>query len=852
MCSQTVMLKPGFLRMLNKFYFFVFKMSVDLSAGLGSFFDSSVDDLELEGNLEENKFFSSVYSSGDAPELDDMGDLGVDTGRTFNNYSVSEDSEDDIGGGDGGNDVGGALVSIKDINNTDIALQAQKDLLNAHPEFQADFNKASRDGQGAKFIAMSILATLLKECESERQMYSKGNLSEYAKQAYNYVKQVGDANAKDALYRTTRIIFQSGGRIMRNYDMFMELLRYEINRIGGRNEIGPMKITLPSGGGTVVIKKTTSFPMLTSRIMTLRNALQRVTASEVCDILTASNSFIMMAQSVQTGELIKYTTQLREQQENMRKQIMDQNSMKNFIEKLQNQLNYGYNQYDMLYKNKKELEIQHSSVLRELDLAKQSLQYKKTTIDSFNGLIKKMEDTFGALSNAENTKNEEIRTSLEELKGKYENLVDSNKSIAVSCEGYKNSLAEMTGKYTALNGLITTINSTLGTVSIQTASMKGVSTELENLTSAVSSLKTTIESVKKKIDEENLPGVIADSISKLESAFASQENTKDQSENIQKIVKDLQSSLIDAIDKKTLKVDLSKVSFQDYIKPTFQEYVPIISEAVSGKIVPEIEKIATKEEVGKMIIENGKVYADAIIKEVANSSATTQRQLSNVTEILKAFSTTTFPSMNDAMLRNTSLLTEKLDKNTRSLLEKIGAIEKSVSSLSSSVATLASAPPPPPPPQVVLAPGAVNEGAAASEQRLSVKTMMEIQRQVATIGETIATILSNRLPAIVAAPVKTAEVPIEWFQTRYHLPSIATREEVFRKWVPWIMNKSRSVHTPISQRHHGMVEVRGKDKDPFVDPTYAAKEVKRRSVARQDRIVKRRKKDAVSFFSMLF
>ena len=203
------------------------------------------------------------------------------------------------------------------------------------------------------------------------------------------------------------------------------------------------------------------------------------------------------------------------------------------------------------------------------------------------------------------------------------------------------------------------------------------------------------------------------------------------------------------------------------------------------------------------------------------------------------------------MTQNTSFLSEKLDKNTRALLEKIGSIEKSVSSLSSSVATLASAPPPPPP-QVVLAPGAVNEGAAASEQRLSVKTMMEIQRQVATIGETIATILSKRLPAIVAAPVRTAEVPIEWFQTRYHLPSIATREEVFRKWVPWIMNKSRSVHTPISQRHHGMVEVRGKDKDPFVDPTYAAKEVKRRSVARQDRIVKRRKKDAGSFFSMLF
>ena len=826
-------------------------MSVDLSAGLGSFFDSSADDIELEGNLEENKFFNSVYSSGDAPALDDMNDVGVDTGRTFNNYSVSEDSEDDNGGGDGGNDVGGALVAVNDLNNTDIALQAQRDLLNAHPEFQADFDKASRNGEGAKFIAMSILATLLKECESERQMYSKGNLSEYAKQAYNYVQQVGDANAKDALYRTTRVIFQSGGRIMRNYDMFMELLKYEINEIGGRNRMGPMKITLPGGGGTVVIKKTTSFPLLTSRIMTLRNALQRVTASEICDILTASNSFIMMAQSVQTGKLIEYTAQLREQQENMRRQIMDQNSMKNFIEKLQNQLNYGYNQYDMLYKNKKELEIQHSSILKELDLAKQSLQYKKTTEDSFNGLIKKIEDTYGALSNAENTKNEEIRTSLEELKGKYENLVASNKSISESCGEYKDSLAKLTGNYAALNGLVSTINSTLGTVSIQTASMKGVSTELENLTSAVSSLKTTIESVKKKIDEENVPGVIADSISKLEKAFASQEKTKDQSENIQKIVKDLQSSLIDAIDKKTLKVDLSKVNFVDYIKPTFQEYVPIISEAVSNRIVPEIEKIATKEEVGKMIIENGKIYADAIIKEVANSSAITQKQLNDVNGILNAFSTITFPSINDAMLKNTSLLSEKLDKNTRSLLEKIGKIEKTVSSLSSSVATLASAPPPPPP-QVVLASGAVNEGAAASEQRLSVKTMMEIQRQVATIGETIATILSKRLPAIVAAPVKTAEVPIEWFQTRYHLPSIATREEVFRKWVPWIMNKSRSIHTPISQRYHGMVEIRGKDKDPFVDPTYAAKEVKRRSVARQDRIVKRRKKDANSFFSMLF
>lgn len=826
-------------------------MSVDLSAGLGSFYDTSADDLEIEGNLEENKFFSSVYSSGEAPELPDENDVGVDTGRTFNNYSVSEDSEDDIGGGDGGNDVGGALIKIEDLNNELVAVQAQKDLLNVHPEFQADFNKASASGQGGRFIAMSILMTLLKECESERQMYSKGNLSEYAKQAYSYVERVGDANAKDALYRTTKVIFQSGGRIMRNYDMFMELLRYEIAKIRDGNTVGPMKITLPSGGGTVVIKKTTSFPLLTSRIMALRDALKRVTASEVCDILTASNSFIMMAQSVQTGELLKYTTQLREQQENMRRQIMDQNSMKNFIEKLQNQLNYGYNQYDMLYKNKKELEIQHSSILRELDLAKQSLQYKQTTIDSFNGLIKKIEDTYGALSNAENTKNEEIRTSLEELKGKYESLVASNKSISESCGEYKDSLAKLTGNYAALNGLVSTINSTLGSVSIQTASMKGVSTELENLTSAVSGLKTTIEAVQKKIDEENVPGVIADSISKLESAFASQEKTKDQSENIEKIVKDLQSSLIDAIDKKTLKVDLSKVNFQDYIKPTFQEYVPIISNAVSGRIIPEIEKIATKEEVEKMIIENGKVYADAIIKEVANSSANTQKQLSNVTEILNAFSTITFPSINDAMLRNTSLLSEKLDKNTRALLEKIGTIEKTVSSLSSSVATLASAPPPPPP-QVVLAPGAVNEGVAASEQRLSVKTMMEIQRQVATIGETIATILSKRLPAIVAAPVKTAEVPIEWFQTRYHLPSIATREEVFRKWVPWIMNKSRSVHTPISQRHHGMVEVRGKDKDPFVDPTYAVKEVKRRSVARQDRIVKRRKKDAGSFFSMLF
>lgn len=826
-------------------------MSVDLSAGLGSFFDSSADDLDLEGNIEENKFFNSVYSSGDAPALGDMDDMGVDTGRTFNNYSVSEDSEDDISGGGGGNDIGGALVAVKDLNNTDIAVQAQKDLLSAHPELQANFDKASLNGQGPKFIAMSILATLLKECELERQMYSKGNLSDYAKQAYSYVQQVGDANAKDALYRTTRVIFQSGGRIMRNYDMFMELLKYEINEIGERNRMGPMKITLPGGGGTVVIKKTTSYPLLTSRIMALRNALQRVTASEVCDILTASNSFIMMAQSVQTGKLIEYTAQLREQQENMRRQIMDQNSMKNFIEKLQNQLNYGYNQYDMLYKNKKELEIQHSSILKELELAKQSLDYKQKTVESFNGLIKKIEDTYGALSNAENTKNEEIRTSLEELKGKYENLVASNKSISESCGEYKDSLAKLTGNYAALNGLVSTINSTLGTVNIQTASMKGVSTELENLTSAVSSLKTTIESVKKKIDEENVPGVIADSISKLEKAFASQEKTKDQSENIQKIVKDLQGSLIDAIDKKTLKVDLSKVNFVDYIKPTFQDYVPIISEAVSGKIAPEIEKIATKEEVEKMIIENGKIYADIIIKEVASSSATTQKQLNDVNGILNAFSTITFPSINDAMLKNTSFLSEKLDKNTRSLLEKIDTIEKTVSSLSSSVATLASAPPPPPS-QVVLASGGVNEGAAASEQRLSVKTMMEIQRQVATIGETIATILSKRLPAIVAAPVKTAEVPIEWFQTRYHLPSIATRDEVFRKWVPWIMNKSRSVHTPISQRHHGMVEIRGKDKDPFVDPTYAVKEVKRRSVARQDRIVKRRKKDANSFFSMLF
>ena len=92
-------------------------MSVDLSAGLGSFFDSSADDIELEGNLEENKFFSSVYSSGEAPALDDMNDVAVDTGRTFNNYSVSEDSEDDIGGGDGGNDVGGALVAVNDLNN---------------------------------------------------------------------------------------------------------------------------------------------------------------------------------------------------------------------------------------------------------------------------------------------------------------------------------------------------------------------------------------------------------------------------------------------------------------------------------------------------------------------------------------------------------------------------------------------------------------------------------------------------------------------------------------------------------------------------------------------------------------
>ena len=828
-------------------------MSVDLSVGLGSFFDNSADDLELEGNLEENKFFSSVYSSGDAPEISDEGDLGVDTARTFNNYSVSEDSEDDISGGGGGDDVGGALVKVEDLNNELIAVQVQKDLLNAQPQLQADFNAASTNGQGGRFIAMSILATLLKECESERQMYSKGNLSDYAKQAYSYVEKVGNKEAHEALYRTTRVIFQSGGRIMRNYDMFMGLLKYELTKIRGENRVGPMKITLPGGGGTVMIKKNTSYPMLTTRIMALREALKRVTASEVCDILTASNSFIMMAQSVQTGELVKYTTQLREQQEIMRRQIMDQNSMKNFIEKLQNQLNYGYQQYDMLYKNKKELEIQHSSIRKELETAKNSLQYKKDTIDSFNRLIKKMEDTYGALSTAENTKNEEIRTSLEELKGKYENLVSSNSSIADSCDGYKKSLAEITGNYTALNGLVSTINSTLGTVSIQTASMKGVSTELENLTSAVSSLKTTIESVQKKIDEENVPGVIADSISKLETAFASKENTKDQSENIQKIVNDLKGALVDAIDKKTLKVDLSKVKFEEYIKPTFQEYVPIIRDAVSGHIMPEIEKIATKEEVSKMIMENGKFYANTIIKEVSDSSATTQRQLNNVTEILKAFSTVTFPSINNSIVENTSVLSEKLDKNTRDLLKRIGNIEKSVSSLSSSVVTLASAPPPPPPSiQFVAAPGAVNEGAAASEQRLSVKTMMEIQRQVATIGETIASILAKKLPTVINAPAKIAEVPIEWFQIRYHLPSIATREEVFRKWVPWIMNKSRSVHTPISQRQHGMVEVRGKDKDPFVDPSYAAKEVKRRSVARQDRIVKRRKKDAESFFSMLF
>lgn len=829
-------------------------MSVDLSAGFGSFYNiSGEDDMELEGALVPNKFFESVYSSGDAPELSDEGDIGVDTGRTFNNFSVSEDSEDEIGGGGEGGDANGELIDFQKTNFDVIAKQAQTDILNAQPNLQSEFQKASNAGvtQGAIFIAKSILLTLLKECETERQMYSKGNLSEYAKQAYSYVERVGDASAKEALYKTTRTIFQSGGRIIRNIDMFMDLLKYEISQIN-LGKIGPMKIMLPYSGGTVMIRKNTTLPDMTGRIMKLREILKRVTARETCDILTASNSFIMMAQSVQTKELIKYTTELQQQQENMRRQIMDQDSMRNFIEKLQNQLNYGYNQYDTLYKNKKELEIQHSSILKELDIAKQSLQNKEQTINSFNELIKKIENTYGALSNAENTKNEEIRTSLEQLKEKYEKLVSSNKSISESCEGYKNSLAEITGKYTALNGLVTTINSTLGSISIQTASMKEISPELEKLTSEVSSLKTTIEAVKRKIDEENVPGMIADSISKLETSFASQENTKDQSENIQKIVNDLKSALVDAIDKKTLKVDLSKVKFEEYIKPTFQEYVPIISAAVSDRIMPEIEKIATKEEVGKMIMENGKFYANAIIKEVADSSATTQRQLNNVTEILNAFSTITFPSINDTMLKNTSLLSEKLDKNTRSLLEKIGAIEKTVSSLSSSVATLASAPPPPPPSQVVLAPGAVNEGAAASEQRLSVATMVEIQRQVATIGETIAAILSKRLPAIVAAPVKTAEVPIEWFQTRYHLPSIATRDEVFRKWVPWIMNKSRSVHTPISQRQHGMVEVRGKDKDPFVDPSYAAKEVKRRSVARQDRIVKRRKKDAGSFFSMLF
>ena len=828
-------------------------MSVDLSDGFGSFYNiSAEDDMELEGALVENKFFSSVYSSGDAPSISDESDIGVDTGRTFNNYTVSEDSEDDIGGGGGGGDADGDLIVFKNTNFDVIAKQAQTDILNAQPNLQPGFQKASKEGvtQGAFFIAKSILLTLLEECRSERQMYSKGNLSEYAKQAYNYVEKVGDQNAHEALYKTTRLIFQSGGRIIRNIDMFMDLLQYELRQIDS-GKIGPMKIILPYSGGTVMIRKNTTLPDMTGRIMKLREILKRVNARETCDILTASNSFIMMAQSVQAGELIKYTTQLREQQEIMRRQIMDQDSMRNFIEKLQNQLNYGYQQYDMLYKNKKELEIQHASIRKELETAKNSLQYKKDTIDSFNGLIKKMEDTYGALSKAENTKNEEIRTSLEELKGKYENLVTSNKSIAESCEGYKNSLAEITGKYTALNGLVSTINSTLGSVSIQTASMKGVSTELENLTSAVSSLKTTIESVKKKIDEENVPGVVADSISKLETAFASQENPKDQSENVQKIVNELKPALLDAIDKKTLKVDLSKVKFEEYIKPTFQEYVPIISAAVSEKISPEIEKIATKEEVGKMIMENGKFYANAIIKEVADSTAATQKQLNNVTEILNAFSTITFPSINDSMLRNTTDLSEKFDKNTKDLLKKIGAIEKTVSSLSSSVATLASAPPPPPP-QVVLAPGGVNEGAAAAEQRLSVKTMMEIQRQVATIGETIASILAKKLPAVVSAPARIAEVPIEWFQTRYHLPSIATREEVFRKWVPWIMNKSRSVHTPISQRQHGMVEVRGKDKDPFVDPSYAAKEVKRRSVARQDRIVKRRKKDAGSFFSMLF
>lgn len=830
-------------------------MSVDLSAGFGSFYDiSGEDDMELEGALVPNKFFESVYSSGDAPEISDEGDIAVDAGRTFNNYSVSEDSEDDIGGGGGGGDADGELIDFKKTNFEVIAKQAQTDILNAQPNLQPGFQKASNEGvnQGAIFIAKSILLTLLKECESERQMYSKGNLSEYAKQAYSYVERVGDQNAHEALYKTTRMIFQSGGRIIRNIDMFMELLKYEISQINS-GKIGPMKITLPYSGGTVMIRKTTTLPDMTGRIMKLREILKRVTARETCDILTASNSFIMMAQSVQTKELMKYTAELQQQQENMRRQIMDQDSMKNFIEKLQNQLNYGYQQYDTLYKNKKTLEIQHSSILRELELAKQSLQNKEQTLNSFNELIKKIENTYGALSNAENTKNEEIRTSLEQLKEKYEKLVSSNKSISESCEGYKTSLAEMTGKYTALNGLVTTINSTLGSISIQTASMKEVNTELESLTSAVSSLKTTIEAIKKKIDEENVPGVIADSISKLETAFASKENPKDQTENVQKIVKDLQTALLGAIDKKTLNVDLSKVKFEEYIKPTFQEYVPIIRDAVSEKLSPEIEKIATKEEVSKMIIENGKFYANAISKEVADSSATTQKQLNNVTEILNAFSTITFPSINDLAVRNTSLLSEKLDKNTRDLLEKIGKIENTVSSLSSSVATLASAPPPPPPSvQLVAAPGVVNEGAAASEQRLSVKTMMEIQSQVATIGETIATILSKRLPAIIAAPAKTAEVPIEWFQTRYHLPSIATREEVFRKWVPWIMNKSRSVHTPISQRQHGMVEVKGKDKDPFVDPSYAAKEVKRRSVARQDRIVKRRKKDAGSFFSMLF
>lgn len=811
-------------------------MSTNIFSVSGSISERSGEEVVPAGMGVEpikNDFYSSV-SSGMSEPLGSIDDVGIDPRRTFNNLTVSEDSEE----------ISGDLYNSSVEYNEQLGQQIAQDLIVRNSN-NVDFQRQKAIGKEGDWLVLGFLGGLITECENERKIYLTGNLHDYAKNAIKYVYTQGNDDDKKAVSNTIKEIMRSGGRIVRNYDMFLQLLKYQAYNITDYGRPGKMKIILPDSGGVADINNNVPLYQLVAKISQLRAALQKVTLRETSTIFSASDSFLMMAQSLESRGIKARAAELAQCQAAMQKQIMDQSMVKNQLIETENQLKLAYGEYSSVLKSKQALENQYAVVLSDLDSTKKSLKFEQAVTNSFNSLVEKIKETYGGLVEAENKNFELIRTKMDKMQELYNTLTTSNNSLSVSCEGYKNSIEGLEKSYNGLCSMVETMNAVVNSVSANVSYIVGLPDSVSEISGKISSLQETINAINNKIGEENIPGTIAHSIASIESSFATTEKLDTVENNIKTIINDLQSNLVNAIDRKTFNVDLSKIQAPQYVKPSLNDYLPIV-EGVIGAIDPRKEGFATKKEIEQMLINNGKVLVDEIIKAVNNSSVVTKEQLNKLTIALNAVSQREVPGFK-----------KEVSDDMIKLLEKLGTIESSLSSISSAVAVMAApgGQGPPrrdgPPPGNYIA-DVVNDGAEAGERALSVRMALEMRSQSEAIGAKIASILARQLPAIIGAPIKIAEVPIEWFQSRYHLPSIATREEVFRKWVPWIMNKSRSVHTPISQRQHGMVEVRGKDKDPFVDPSFAAKEVKRRSVARQNRIVKRRKKDAESFFSMLF